>query len=90
MQKAKKSYHNFGLAVDFAIKTSSNDVIWDMKYDGNGNSVEDWTEVVQLAKKLGFDWGGDWTNFKDYPHLQMNFGLSIAELQSGKDRRNIH
>ncbi|WP_146738167.1 M15 family metallopeptidase, partial [Bacillus tropicus] len=19
----------------------------------------------------GFDWGGDWRGFKDYPHLQM-------------------
>ena len=82
--KGGESYHNFGLAVDFAIKTSSDDVIWDMKYDGNGNSVADWTEVVQLAKELGFNWGGDWANFKDYPHLQMNFGLSIAELQGGQ------
>ena len=82
--KGGESYHNFGLAVDFAIKTSSNDVIWDMKFDGNGNSVADWTEVVQLAKELGFEWGGDWAKFKDYPHLQMNFGLSIADLQSGQ------
>ena len=82
--KGGESYHNFGLAIDFAIKTSSNDVIWDMKYDGNGNSVADWTEVVQLAKELGFEWGGDWVRFKDYPHLQMNFGLSIADLQNGQ------
>jgi len=82
--KGGESYHNFGIVVDFAIKNSSDDVIWDMKYDGNGNSVADWTEVVQLAKELGFNWGGDWANFKDYPHLQMNFGLSIAELQSGQ------
>jgi peptidoglycan LD-endopeptidase CwlK len=82
--KGGESYHNFGLAVDFAIKTSSDDVIWDMKFDGNGNSEADWTEVVRLAKELGFEWGGDWANFKDYPHLQMNFGLSIADLQSGQ------
>ena len=82
--KGGESYHNFGLAVDFAIKTSSNEVIWDMKYDGNQNSIADWTEVVQLAKELGFEWGGDWTRFKDYPHLQMNFGLSIADLQRGQ------
>ncbi len=82
--KGGESYHNFGLAVDFAIKTSSDDVIWDMKFDGNGNSIADWTEVVRLAKELGFEWGGDWANFKDYPHLQMNFGLSIADLQSGQ------
>ena len=38
-----------------------------MKYDGNGNSVADWTEVVQLAKELGFEWGGDWANSKIIP-----------------------
>ncbi len=79
-----ESYHNFGLAVDFAIKIPSGDVIWDMTYDGNGNSIPDWTEVVSLAKDLGFEWGGDWVRFKDYPHLQMNFGLSIAALQKGE------
>ncbi len=81
--KGGESYHNFGLAVDFALKIPSGDVIWDMKYDGNGNSTPDWTEVVALAKGLGFEWGGDWARFKDYPHLQMDFGLTIAALQSG-------
>lgn len=82
--KGGESYHNFGLAIDFALKTPSEDVIWDIHYDGNGNGKADWNEVVAIAKKLGFEWGGDWTQFKDYPHLQMDFGLSIAELQNGE------
>lgn len=82
--KGGESYHNYGLAVDFAIKEPSGNIIWDMKYDGNRNSVADWTEVVTIAKELGFEWGGDWARFKDYPHLQMDFGLTIAELQSGE------
>lgn len=81
--KGGESYHNFGLAIDFAIKTPSENVIWDMQYDGNMNGKSDWTEVVEIAKNLGFEWGGDWTQFKDYPHLQMNFGLTIAQLQNG-------
>ncbi|MGE8205356.1 M15 family metallopeptidase [Heyndrickxia sp. NPDC080065] len=81
--KGGESYHNYGLAVDFALKTPSGKIIWDMKYDGNKNSKPDWYEVVDLAKKLGFTWGGDWPKFKDYPHLQMDFGLSIADLQNG-------
>lgn len=79
-----ESFHNFGLAIDFAIKTSSADVIWDMQYDGNQNGTADWGEVVEMAKALGFEWGGDWAQFKDYPHLQMNFGLTLADLQNGK------
>ncbi|KON88676.1 peptidase M15 [Sporosarcina globispora] len=82
--KGGESYHNFGLAIDFALMSVDGQVIWDMKYDGNGNSKEDWMEVVEIAKDLGFEWGGDWKQFKDYPHLQMDFGLSIRELQRGK------
>lgn len=79
-----ESFHNFGLAIDFAIKTPSENVIWDMQYDGNQNGKSDWDEVVEMAKALGFEWGGDWAQFKDYPHLQMNFGLTLADLQNGK------
>lgn len=82
--KGGESYHNYGLAIDFALKTPSGDVVWDRDYDRNGNSKSDWTEVVQMAKKLGFEWGGDWAKFKDYPHLEMNFGLTIADLQNGE------
>ncbi|MDQ0113945.1 M15 family metallopeptidase [Paenibacillus harenae] len=78
------SYHNYGLAIDFALRTKDGEVVWDMKYDGNGNSKADWLEVVAIAKKLGFSWGGDWEGFKDYPHLQMDFGYSIRELLRGK------
>jgi peptidoglycan LD-endopeptidase CwlK len=79
-----ESFHNFGLAIDFAIKTPDENIIWDMQYDGNQNGKRDWDEVVELAKALGFEWGGDWAQFKDYPHLQMNFGLTLADLQNGK------
>ncbi|WML53196.1 M15 family metallopeptidase [Neobacillus sp. PS3-12] len=82
--KAGESYHNYGLAIDFALRTPSGNVIWDRQYDGNRNGKADWTEVVEISKSLGFQWGGDWTKFKDYPHLQMDFGLTIADLQNGK------
>lgn len=79
-----ESFHNYGLAVDFALKTPSGNVIWDRQYDGNKNGRTDWTEIVEIAKSVGFTWGGDWTKFKDYPHLQMDFGLTIADLQKGQ------
>lgn len=79
-----ESYHNYGLAVDFALRTPDGDIVWDMERDDNGNGKADWMEVVDIAKELGFTWGGDWANFPDYPHLQMDFGLSINELKRGK------
>ncbi|MFD0589913.1 M15 family metallopeptidase [Paenibacillus sp. GCM10027627] len=81
--KGGQSYHNYGLAVDFALKTKKGKIVWDMEYDGNLNGKADWMEVVAVAKKLGFSWGGDWEGFKDYPHLQMDFGYSVGELSRG-------
>nr|WP_223254282.1 M15 family metallopeptidase [Halobacillus halophilus] len=85
--KGGESYHNYGLAIDFALQTD-NGVVWNMERDGNGNGKSDWMEVVAIAKDLGFEWGGDWSNFKDYPHLQMDFGLTIRDLKYGK-RPNV-
>ncbi|MBT2293444.1 M15 family metallopeptidase [Paenibacillus albidus] len=78
------SYHNYGLAVDFALLLpDGRSVSWDMNRDGDKDTRSDWQEVIQEAKKLGFDWGGDWSSFKDYSHLQMAFGLSTKQLQAG-------
>lgn len=77
------SYHNYGLAIDFALVNEDGQTIWDLEYDGNGDGTSDWMEVVAIAKELDFEWGGDWKNFQDYPHLQMTFGLRIRQLQNG-------
>ena len=78
-----ESLHNYGLAVDFALLDKQGDPLWDMEYDGNGNGKPDWRETAELAKEIGFEWGGDWQGFKDYPHLQMDFGISLWQLQNG-------
>lgn len=81
--KGGESYHNYGLAFDYAVKNATGGIEWDIEYDGNKNGESDWFEVAELAKELGFEWGGDWRGFKDYPHLQMSFGLSIPMLKEG-------
>lgn len=94
--KAGQSFHNYGLAIDFALMDpKTNELSWNTKADHNHNGISDWNEVVKEAKKLGFEWGGDWENFKDMPHLEMNFGQSIRELQfkskiwgKGKDEKS--
>lgn len=79
------SYHNYGLAVDFALLLpSGSSVSWDMKRDGDNDCTPDWLEVVKQAKDLGFEWGGDWTTFKDYPHFQLSFGLTLNALRAGE------
>ncbi|AIQ14615.1 M15 family metallopeptidase [Paenibacillus durus] len=79
------SYHNYGLAVDFALLLpDGKNVSWDMLRDGNEDRIADWRQVVQTAKILDFEWGGDWSGFKDYPHLQMTFGLALDRLRAGE------
>ncbi|KOS02489.1 M15 family metallopeptidase [Paenibacillus polymyxa] len=79
------SYHNFGVAIDFALLLpDGKNVTWDMKRDGEGDGIADWDEVVAEAKRIGWNWGGDWRSFKDYPHLEMTFGLSTADYRAGK------
>ncbi|MED0737618.1 M15 family metallopeptidase [Aneurinibacillus thermoaerophilus] len=83
--KPGESYHNYGIALDFALYTpDGKQVVWDMNTDFNQNHQKDWMEVVQMFKARGFEWGGDWRSFKDYPHVQMTFGFSIAQLRAGK------
>ncbi|KJK28420.1 M15 family metallopeptidase [Paenibacillus polymyxa] len=79
------SYHNFGVAIDFALLLpDGKNVSWDMQRDGDGDGIADWDEVVAEAKRIGWNWGGDWRSFKDYPHFEMTFGLSTADYRAGK------
>lgn len=72
-----QSMHNYGLAVDyFLTNESGTTAVWTV----NAN----WRRVAAIAKSLGFAWGGDWTGFVDYPHLEMTGGLSLSQLQAGK------
>ncbi|PHV70765.1 hypothetical protein CS063_08330 [Sporanaerobium hydrogeniformans] len=41
-------------------------------------------KVGAIGQKLGLEWGGSWQGFKDYPHFQYTFGLSIEDLRTGK------
>lgn len=75
--RAGQSYHNYGVAVDYFLTThDGSKAIWIVN--------NDWRRVASIAKSYGFEWGGDWTSFKDYPHLQMTDGLSLSDLQAGK------
>ncbi|WP_230203680.1 M15 family metallopeptidase [Bacillus massiliigorillae] len=72
------SYHNFGLAFDFCIY----DIIGG-KFIPNWQVDKRWIRVGAIGKSLGLEWGGDWTDFKDYPHFQYTFGLSLQKLRGG-------
>ena len=78
-----ESMHNYGLAFDF-VQMVDGDISYDLEYDGNNSGKSDWREVAAVGKALGFEWGGDWKRFVDYPHFEMTFGYSLDELQAGE------
>lgn len=77
------SWHNFGLAIDFAIYTpDGKKILWDTKIDQDRDGKADWLEVVEEAKRRGLRWGGDWTKFKDYPHFELYTGKSLSQYRA--------
>lgn len=78
--KPGASYHNWGLAIDFALIIDGKEVSWDIGKDWDGDHTSDWMEVVNIFKAKGWEWGGDWKSLKDYPHLQKTFGHKWQEL----------
>lgn len=67
------SYHQWRLALDIHHNEKDNLYPKDIML-----------KAAFIFKKYGFEWGGDWTSFKETPHMQMTFGLSIKDLQNGK------
>jgi peptidoglycan L-alanyl-D-glutamate endopeptidase CwlK len=84
--KGGSSFHNYGLAIDFAILTDKDgngtfeDLSWDIKRDNDKDGTADWLEVVKAFEASGWEWGGKWSSIKDYPHLQKTFGFTWREL----------
>ena len=83
--KGGQSYHNYGLAVDIVLLYDSDgngtfdSASWDVFKDWDKDGLRDWMEVVEVFKKYGWEWGGDW-RFKDMPHFQKTFGRSRSDL----------
>jgi len=80
-----KSYHNYGLAIDFCLindkngdgNISADEIIWNRTTDIDKDNLNDWMEVVKIFLKYGWTWGASW---KDYPHFEKSFGYSIRTL----------
>ena len=64
-----KSRHISGNALDFAIRQGSK-IAYDVKADYNKNSIADYFECGEIAKRIGFKWGGDFKT-PDYGHVEM-------------------
>ena len=70
--RAGESYHNYGVAFD-VVEIRNGKALW---------TNPEWPRIGELGIQLGFEWGGNWTRFKDRPHFQMTFGKKTSELLS--------
>ena len=78
--KAGQSLHNYGVALDFVIM-KDNKMNWSVD--------KDWMTVVNIFKKYGWSWGGDWKSFKDYPHLEKTNGYTWQKLLALKNAGKV-
>lgn len=78
--KAGQSYHNYGLAIDFVNEVNGK-AVW--KVDDN------WMTVVNIFKKHGFKWGGDFKSIPDAPHFEYTFGYNWKQLLELKNNNKV-
>lgn len=70
--KGLQSYHQYGLACDFAF----ND------YDYTPPSQTWWDTLQVEAEKLGLESGNGWTGFQDRPHVEWHPGFTWHDLEN--------
>lgn len=93
--KGGSSYHNYGLAIDFAILIDKDgngtydELSWDIKKDNDLDGVADWLEVVKVFEAAGWEWGGKWSSIKDYPHIQKTFGHNWQTLMTRYNKKQF-
>ncbi len=68
--KGGQSIHNYGFAVDICLIINGKTASWDTAKDWDNDQVSDWYECVKIFAKYGWEWGGNWKNFKDLPHFE--------------------
>lgn len=83
--KAGESFHNYGLAIDIVLLVDKDvngtfeTASWSTKADFDKDGQSDWSEVVEVFKKYGWEWGGDWRR-RDDPHFQKTLGFNVMQL----------
>ncbi len=59
------SYHNYGLAFRIVPIRNGVEIL---------NEPKLFQDFAKIAKSKGWEWGGDFSSFKDMPHFQKSFG----------------
>ena len=82
--RAGDSMHQYALAADYVRDgdTGKPGIQWSWaEADEDHDHVSDWLEMGTIAEECGLEWGGRWRRFPDRPHVQMTFGLTLADIK---------
>jgi peptidoglycan L-alanyl-D-glutamate endopeptidase CwlK len=74
-----ESFHQYSRAYD-CVPVLNGKPVWSSS--GEGGKL--WDKVGQLGKKIGLEWAGDWTSFREFPHFQLTGGLTLQDLMQQK------
>jgi peptidoglycan LD-endopeptidase CwlK len=79
--KPGESFHNWRVALDFC-PIEGGKCAW--------TDLEAFERVGQIAESLGFEWAGRWTGaMREEAHVQWTGGLTLADLQSGRQPTEV-
>jgi peptidoglycan L-alanyl-D-glutamate endopeptidase CwlK len=73
--KGGQSYHNYKCAFDFVPLVNGKP---------NWNDPALFKKCGEVAESVGLEWAGRWKTFQEMAHCQYTNGLTLADLQAGK------
>lgn len=81
--KAGESWHNYRCAFD-VVPLRGGKPVWST--DGLDGAL--WQRLGAIGAACGLEWAGNWTGkFREMAHFQYTGGLSLKDLQAGKEVR---
>lgn len=77
--KAGQSWHNWRVAFD-VVPLRNGKPVWNT----SGDDLKLWQQVGTIGVTCGLEWAGNWKTFQEFPHFQFTGGLTLADMQAGK------
>jgi peptidoglycan LD-endopeptidase CwlK len=77
--KGGQSWHQYRVAFD-VVPLVAGKAIWDDR--------RIWTRIGELGESVGLEWAGRWKSFPESPHFQFTGGLTMAQLNQGKQPKD--
>ena len=78
-----ESWHNYAEAFD-AVPLINGKAMWNYM-----KARSEWDAYGECIRQVGMVWGGDWINFRDYPHAQNRAGSNPLKIMNPDEVKEI-